>query len=210
MKKEIYFTIIFVFLLIFIIPVILIFGIKYIPSGTQPSLGNTKKIYKDITLSQSFISLQDNLSGIGVSIKNPNFANKKNATFQLLDSKEKVIRSINLNGQNIADGKFVKIIFEPIVDSKDNKFSWTFSSPESVFEDALEIFLTDDPPIWSLDSEEVLSYVTLHKVTNPFEVLTMILSGWISNLTNDRLFFVTYIVLVLSLFTTLVYLKLKK
>lgn len=210
MKKEIYLTIIFVFLLIFIIPVILVFGIKYIPSGIQPSLGNTKKIYKDINLSQSFISLQDNLGGIGVSIKNPNFANKKKASFQLLDSEKKVIRSVILNGQNIADGKFVKILFEPIQDSKGKEFIWTFSSPESIFEDALEIFLTENPPVWSFDLDDVLSYVTLHKVTKPFEVLKIISSGWINNFVKDTAFCITYTLLLFSLFGSLIYLKLKK
>jgi len=210
MKQEIYLAIIFVLLLVFITPVFLVFGIKYIPSGIQPSLGNTKKIYKDIVLSQSFISLQDNLGGIGVSIKNPNFANKKVAYFQLLDSEEKVIRSLNLNGQNIADGKFVKILFEPVADSKGREFIWTFSSPESVFEDALEIFLTENPPLWNLNSEDVLSYVTLHKVTNPLEVLKIISSGWINNFFKDVPFFIVYTSILLSLSGSLIYLKLKK
>lgn len=214
MRKLISFTIIFVLILVFAIPAVLSFGIRYIPSGTQPSLGNTKKIYGEITLSQSFVSEKHNLSGIGVSIKNPNFANKKNAYVNIYDSGEKVIRTIVLNGQNIADGKFVKILFEPISDSKDKKFSWTFSSPESVFEDALEIFLTNDPPTWSLDlkvSSQVedggLSYVTLHKVANPTEVLSIVLSGWINNLVKDKVFFISFSLLALTLLGSLVYLN---
>ena len=216
MKKFVLFSTIFVIILVFIIPAILSFGIKYIPGGTQPSLGNTKKIYGEIVLSQSFISGKDNLSGIGVSIKNPNFANKKEARVNIYDDEEKLIRTVALNGQNIADGKFVKIIFEPIPSSKDKKFSWVISSPESVFEDALEIFLTDNPPLWSLDlkvsgqmEDGGLSYVTLHKVVNSTEVLGIIISGWISNLVKDTTFFVTYTLLILSLFLTLIYLKLK-
>ena len=214
MKRLTIFAIIFVFLLIVIIPVILVFGIKYIPSGTQPSLGNTKKIYGEIVLSQSFISEKDNLSGIGVSIKNPNFANKKEARVNIYDGEEKLIRTVALNGQNIADGKFVKILFEPILDSKGKEFSWTFSSPESVFEDALEIFLTNDPPSWSLDlkvSGQVedggLSYVTLHKVASHTEVLEMILSGWLNNLVQDKPFFITYSLLIVTSVGTLIYLS---
>lgn len=210
MKTLVLFSIIFTFILVFIIPAVLSFGIKYIPSGTQPSLGNTKKIYGEIVLSQAFISGKDNLSGIGVSIKNPNFANKKEAIVNIYDSEEKVIRTVVLNGQNIADGKFVKIIFEPIAGSKDKKFSWAMSSPESIFEDALEIFLTKDPPSWSLDSEDVLSYVTLHKVTNPLEVLGIIFSGFINNLVKDTTFFIVYTLLLFSLLGSLIYLKLKK
>lgn len=210
MKKLIFFSIIFVCLLIFILPAILVFGIKYLPSGTQPSLGNTKKIYQDFSLSQSFISMQNNLGGIGVSIKNPNFANKKNATFQLSDNEKRTLRYVILNGQNIADGKFVKILFEPISDSKGKEYTWVLSSPESVFEDALEIFLTDNPPLWSLDAKEVLSYVTLHKVTNPFEVLAKILSEWINNLVHDRTFFVIYVLLLSGLTAALLYLNFSK
>lgn len=214
MKKIILFTILFVITLILVIPMILTFGIKYIPSGTQPSLTNTKKIYGEIILSQSFVSEKGNLSGIGVSIKNPNFANKKNAYVNIYDSEEKVIRTIVLNGQNIADGKFVKILFEPISNSKDKKFIWTFSSPESSFEDALEIFLTDNKPLWSLEfkssgevDNEGLSYVTLHKVANPTEGLSIVLSGWINNLVKDKVFFISYTLLVLTLLGSLVYLN---
>lgn len=213
MKKLVFLTIAFVVILVFIIPTILSFGIKYIPSGTQPSLGNTKKIYGEIVLSQSFISEKDNLSGIGVSIKNPNFANKKEARVNIYDGEEKLIRTIVLNGQNIADGKFVKILFDPIRNSKDKRYSWVISSPESVFEDALEIFLTNNPPSWSLDlkvsgnlAEESLSYVTLHKVANPTEVLGMISSGWINNLVQDKLFLMTYTLLILTSIGTLIYL----
>lgn len=214
MKKLVLFSIIFVLILVFIIPAILSFGIKYIPSGTQPSLGNTKKIYGEIVLSQSFISEKDNLSGIGVSIKNPNFANKKEARVNIYDGEEKLIRTIVLNGQNIADGKFVKILFEPISGSKDKKFSWVISSPESVFEDALEIFLTNDSPSWSLDlkvsnqlEDGGLSYVTLHKVVNSTEVLGMILSGGINNLVQDKPFFITYALFIVTSIGALIYLS---
>src|SRR3989344_7026524 len=109
MKKQITVTIIFIFCLVVLLPLGLTFGIKYVPSGTQPPLGNTQKIYKDVVLAQSFVSLESNLSGIGVSIKNPNFANKKNLNISLLDNENKLVRSIVLNGKNIGDGDFVKI-----------------------------------------------------------------------------------------------------
>ena len=124
MKILVILTTIFVLILVTFLPISLTFGISYVSGGTQPSLGNTKSIYEQFTLSQTFISTKDNLAGIGVSIKNPNFANKKQAFVNIYDS-DKKIRSVTLNGQNIADGKFVKIFFEPIKDSVGRKFTWS-------------------------------------------------------------------------------------
>lgn len=214
MKKLVILTTIFVLSLVTVLPIGLTFGIKFIPGGVQPSLGNTKSIYEEFTLSQSFISVKDNLAGIGVSIKNPNFANKKQAFVNIYDSDDKVIRSVTLNGQNIADGKFVKIFFDPIKDSGSREFTWSISSPTSNFEDALQIFLTTDKPEWSLDfkvgeklTDESLSYVTLHRRENLTEVATKVLSNWANKLAGDRTFFITYFLLISILSGSIIYLS---
>lgn len=207
-KKIIILSISFVLFMLLILPLTLTFLIRIIPGGVQPSLGNTEKIYSDIILSQSFISPEDNLVGIGVSIKNPNFANKKKLLFQIFDD-ENLIKTIDLNGQNIADGKFVKILFEPIKSAKNKKFVWSVSSAESSLDEALEIFLTDKKPSWSLDlkitdklSDQTLSYVTLHQPLNRTEVLGKVVKGWIDKIIKDSIFFSVYafILLVLLLF----------
>lgn len=217
MSKLVIFTTIFVFMLITLLPISLTFGIKFIPGGIQPSLGNTKSIYEQFTLSQSFISPKDNLAGIGVSIKNPNFANKKQAFVNIYDSDNRVIRSATLNGQNIADGKFVKIFFDPIYDSGSKKFTWSIASPTSNFDDALQIFLTKNKPEWSLDfkvgeklTEESLSYVTLHRPKNLTEVAVKVLSSLVNRLVGDKTFFITYFLVILILLGSVIYLSFKK
>lgn len=212
MKKLVILTIIFVLILVIALPIGLTFGIKFIPGGKQPSLGNTKSIYEQFTLSQSFISPKDNLAGIGVSIKNPNFANKKDAFVNIYDSANRVIRLITLNGQNIADGKFVKIFFEPIEDSSGKKFTWSISSPTSNFNDALQIFLTNNKPDWSLEfkvgdklTDESLSYMTLHKRKNLTEVVTQVFSGWMNKLMGDFVFLITYSLMILILLGSILY-----
>lgn len=196
----------FIIFMIIILPVSLTFLIKLIPGGIQPSLVNTKKIYGQYVYSQSFISPDDNLTGIGTSIKNPNFANKKKLTINLYDDQGTLIRTAILNGQNIADGKFVKILFEPILNSKNKTFIWSALSSDSTFDDALEFFLTDKQPSWSLEfrvndivSENGVSYVTLHKPSNFTEVLTKVISGWINKIKADSSFFLAYGLLLLGL-----------
>lgn len=203
MKKLVILTIIFVLILVIALPIGLTFGIKFIPGGKQPSLGNTKSIYEQFALSQSFISPKDNLAGIGVSIKNPNFANKKDAFVNIYDSDNRVIRLITLNGQNIADGKFVKIFFEPIEDSSGKKFTWSISSPTSNFNDALQIFLTEN-------KDESLSYVTLHKRKNLTEVATQVFSGWMNKLVGDFVFLITYSLMIIILLGSMLYLNFKR
>ena len=217
MKKLIIFINIYVLILLLAIPAALTFAIKFIPNDIQPSLGNTKKIYGDFVFSQEFLSSDDNFSGIGVSIKNPNFANRKNVYVSIYDSENKLLRSATLNGQNIADGKFVKIIFEPIPDSANHKYTWNIASADSIFEDALELFLTADKPFWSLDFKvngkpegETLSYVLFHRISYPTEVLEKVYSGWVNNLVADLPFFAFYLTTVLTLTGLLIFLKFSK
>lgn len=206
MNKLVIVSIILLFFLIILLPVSLTFAIRLIPGGIQPSLGNTIKIYDQYVYYQSFISPADNLVGIGTSIKNPNFANKKNVVINLYDDNDKLVRVVTLNGQNIADGKFVKILFEPITSSKNKKFSWSILSPESTFDDALELFLTDKKPSWSLDfrvneklAENELSYITLHRPSSYKEVLSKVINGLVSKIKGDNIFFLVYGLLLLSL-----------
>lgn len=203
MNKLVSLSIFFVVFILIILPFSLTFLIRLTPNDIQPPLRNTKKIYGQLAYYQEFVSLEENLSGIGVSIKNPNFANKKVAYVNIYSDQNEVIRKITLNGQNIADGKFVKILFEPIKDSKSKKFIWSISSPESTLDDALEIFLTDKKPSWSLDlkinneiSDQGFSYVTLHKPKYSSEVLTKIVREWFRKIQADRLFFISWILAV--------------
>lgn len=206
MNKLILLSITLLIFALAVLPLISTFAIRVIPGGIQPPLGNTVKIYNPFTYSQSFTSPDDNLTGIGVSIKNPNFANKKKLTINFYGDGGKLIREVTLNGQNIADGKFVKILFEPILDSKGKKFTWSVSSAESLFTDALEIFITDRKPPWSLDLREndkelkdSFSYVTLHRPKGPAAVFKEVIKLFVKKIKGDSIFFLVYGLAVLAL-----------
>lgn len=210
MNKPVVLSVILVFLLLVILPFGLTFAIRLIPGGVQPSLGNTVKIYNDYIYSQSFVSPGNNLTGIGTSIKNPNFANKKPVTINLYDESDKLLRTVTLSGQNIADGKFIKILFEPVIDSKNKKFTWSIFSKESIFTDALELFLTDKQPTWSLGfkvndkpQRDGLSYVTLHRPETPTVVLNKVVGGWFNKISGDNAFLFGYAAILVVLIATL-------
>lgn len=205
-NKFIVFSLVITFFVLVIVPLLATFAIKIIPGGVQPSLGNTVKIYDQFVYSQAFISPDDNLTGIGTSIKNPNFANKRKAFMNLYDDQNKLVREVTLNGANIADGKFVKVLFDPIMDSKGKRYTWTMHSFDSTFEDALELFITDDKPLWSLEfkvneriEKDGISYVTLHRPKNKTEVLQRVTGEWVNKIKGDKVFFVIYFLIILTL-----------
>ncbi len=211
MNRLILFSLSLLIFVLIVLPLLSTFAIKVIPGGIQPPLGNTVKIYDSYTYLQSFIPPENNLTGIGVSIKNPNFANKKKLAINLYDDNGKLIREVSLNGQNIADGKFVKILFEPIFYSKGKKFTWSVSSGESLYTDALEIFITDKKPSWSLDLREndkelkdSFSYVTLHRPTSSTAVLKEAINAWVDKIKGDSIFFILYGLIIIALFIGIV------
>lgn len=126
MKK---FLIIFL-IIFFTLPGMLGFLIKDIPAFSQNSLDGTEKIYSGRKVSQEFRSDKNNLSIIGVSIKNPNLRDKNNLDMQIY-SNGSLVKTVTINGANIGDGAFIKFKFDPIIDSKDKSYLITFLSPDS-------------------------------------------------------------------------------
>lgn len=148
MKKLIWFTTITILFLVFVAPAILALGIRLIPGGNQPGYNDTLDIYGVRDIAQKFISQSANLSAIGTSIKNPNLKNKKDIILTLFDEKKNVVRSIVINGQNVEDGSFVKLVFDPIPGSENKTYVFTLSAPTAGPEDMLEVFLSQNPPDW--------------------------------------------------------------
>jgi hypothetical protein len=142
-NKLIWITTSFVLFLLFVIPAVMASLIKMIPDGDQPGYGNAGRVsvYGLRTFTQEFISQKDNLIAIGTTIKNPNLKNKKDIIFNLYNDNNIVVRTTKLNGFNIGDGDFVKIVFDVIPDSKDKKYHFTISSPEANEEEIVELFL---------------------------------------------------------------------
>ncbi|MDI6785142.1 MAG: hypothetical protein QMD92_00375 [bacterium] len=186
----IWFTSISIMFLLFIIPGLMAGLIDMIPAGDQPgySVDSRASIYRDRYFTQYFISKDKNLTAVATSIKNPNLKNKKNIIFNLYDDKNVLTRTTTLNGMNIEDGSFIKIIFEKIPDSKNKKYHFTLSSPDAGEEETIEVFLTGP-------TNEILNYiydevnkpggtpmVTFHKPDSSPETIKLVYINWFSKL----------------------------
>ncbi len=202
--------------LIFLIPLLLALFIKEIPNNGQPSLEGTQIIYKDVKTQQSFKSEMSNLSGIGMSIKNPYFRNKKDLVFKLLTEEKQIIRTVTVNGANIPDGDFIRINFEKIPDSKNKQYVLSLDSPNTESNESLEVFLTSQKVPW-LDDFYVnsqkqpykFSMNTYHKSSNIFTNATEIFSQMLKRLFADLPFALLYLGLIGALSSYFLYLHKK-
>lgn len=187
MKKLIWITSLTVLFVVFILPGFLALGIRTLPANVQPPLHGTKDVYGLFTVTQEFASLEPRLTGIGMSIKNPNLKNKKEVLVSLYAENGDTLRRVTLSGANIEDGGFVKFMFDPIPDSKDQKYILTIDCPSAGPEEVLPVYYTEETPSWvgkmTHDEKEVsggLSMVTFHKPENKIKVIKEIYLNWFS------------------------------
>lgn len=201
--KLILLTTFFVSGLIFFFPAILSAGISYLPERIQPEMEATQRIFGAATLNQEFLSKKSNLAGIGLSIKNPYFRNKKDLLFSIKNDKGKTIRSVVHSGKNINDGNFLIIKFDPIIDSKDKNFSFELFSPDSADDDSLEVFISKNPESQGSNfkvnneySDWSLAYVTYYKQRNPILNWVEIYKNALLRFSQDTGFFMLYVFLI--------------
>lgn len=176
--------------LLFIAPICMISLIRMFPANDQPGYDSNRRasIYKERDLTQHFISKKENLTAIATSIRNPNLMNRKEISFVLYDENNNMIRTSSLNGFNIGDGDFMKFVFEPIVDSKDKKYSFTISSPSSFETETVELFLidpTDEVLEYTYDNETRkggIPMVTFHKPESKLQNIKLVYSNLFSKL----------------------------
>lgn len=185
MKKMIWFTVLSVLFAVFVLPGILALGIKYIPYDIQPSLDKVKNLYGKYTVSQEFVSQEDQLTGIAMTIKNPNLKNKKDFFMDLYNDKGELTRQVKFSGMNVEDGTYIKFLFDPITESKGKKYMIVLSNPSAGDEEVLGIYYTQKVPSWigtmKFDLEEQeggVSIVTFHKPQSKWGVIKNIYSSW--------------------------------
>lgn len=191
--NKLFFSLLF---LILFAPGILSMGIKLVPDGFQPSLGNTIKIFGTTTATQPLTAVEDNFSGIGVSIKNPNLSNKKDINLSLYQG-DILVREVVLNGKSIADGNFVKFIFDPIEGSKGQNYDAVFSAVTADNGESLEIFLTQNAPRQPVIAGkekrvDALSEVTFYRPSSSISLMIDIYKEWLRKFTADTTFFIFY------------------
>lgn len=191
-----------IFLALFL-PAILLIGMRYVSVNMQPPLEQTAKIYKDFTLSQSFISQVNKLTGIGMSIKNPNLNNKKDIDLSLYQD-NKLIRTSTLNGSHIEDGGFVKFFFDPVSESANKEFLFTLSSPSSEEGESLQPFYTLKKPAESksfkIQDQEIdgsISFVSFYKPASFLGLTFDVYLKWLNRFFADLIFSLFFLSLIL-------------
>ena len=198
MNKLVIFTTVFVLILVFVVPGVLALPIKVVPFNDQPGYSTDYKrgVYGKKVIWQEFTSQEDRLTGIGLSIGNPNLKNKKEVILNLYQGKisqdsdlGKPIRQSILNGQNISDGAFVRFLFDPIANSKNQKYLISLASPDAGDEEVINIFFTNLKPDWIGElrhDQEVLAgampLVTFHKPQNRSSVIKSVYFDWLKRI----------------------------
>lgn len=190
----IWLTTMFVVITIFVVPAIFALLLSVVPASEQPGYDDTVKlsIYGKRDIVQRFVSVRSNLTAIGTSIKNPNLSNKKDIIFNLYDENGKLLRATTINGRNIQDGEFIKIMFEPVFDSLNKTYTFSLSSPSAGSADEIEVFVTTP-------TSTVLSYtydlitqsgglplVTFHKPTSRLATVKEVYSNLFSRFLLHR------------------------
>ncbi len=182
MTKFSIFTVTIILFLILIFPALMASLIKMIPADDQPGYGSmgTVSVYGERVFKQVFLSKQKNLTSVATTIKNPNLNNKKDINFNLYDSNNDLVRTVVLNGFNIGDGDFVKIVFEMIPDSLNKKYYFSLSSPAAGEEEVIVLFLTgqtDSILEYSYDEETHTGgapIVTFHRPDSRLETIKLV------------------------------------
>lgn len=190
MKKMIWLTVAFVLGLVFLVPVVLSMALKMIPINTQPGFNYDVRtsIYRDRVFVQKFTAKENNLTAIGMSIRNPNLKNKAEIYFNLMNLDGSIIRGVSINGMNLEDGSFTKFVFDPIPDSLGKEYLFTISTPAAGPEETIELFVigTDEASgivEYSYMGEaspggtSIVQYVKpVNKITTVKEVYTSLIS----------------------------------
>jgi|SRR5579884_1630171 len=203
MGRLVKFSVGLVLALLVVIPLILGVIIRSIPDGFQPSLDRTANVDFQNTISETFRASKNNLSTIGLSIKNPSLLNKDPLLFNIYNG-DQIIRSVQLSGANIPDGDFVKINFPPITDSQGNTYKIEFSAPDT-HQNSLQPFIsnqkTDDETLMinGQDMDGSISFVPYYKSSNPIVSAFSIYGNIFSQLGKDLGFAIIYILIIAGL-----------
>lgn len=210
MKKLVVLTTLFVLMLVFVVPLVLTFGIRYLPFNIQPSLDNTVIFFEDRGVVQEFVSEGDYLTGVGMTIKNPNLTNKKDVELKLYEG-DTLLQTAVVSGDTIEGGTFVKFIFSPIADSGGKTYRMELYSPKSTREEFLEVYMTEQKPEWMgegrYDDKKIdsgVSMVQFNRPTSRMALVKQIYSEWTGRIVNDVPFAVVYGVVVAGLVALLV------
>lgn len=184
---------------IVLFPGILSLGIRQLPFHFQPSLNSTERLYSTVIIKQDFQALDNGLSAIGMSIKNPNLKNKKDLALKVYNLDGGLVRSTVVNGSIIPDGDFVRFKFPPVSGSKGLSYNLVLSADDTNEDEAYGIFKTDSTPSFlgslivnNQETPDKISLVTFYQPPTPLHMMFAIYKTWFNKLVSDLPFFVFY------------------
>lgn len=175
------------------------------PMTSQKLLFKTTDI-----IGQTFISHRSNLNIVSICLRDP-LGTPTPLKFTLLDSSNKVIRSLNFNGANIENIDCTKFQFEPVAESKDQTYLVNISTEIDSSLTPLEVAsLKQGLYIEAYDGEDykggeayvggIVSPHDLHFKTFYRQDLKSVfkesLSSFLTRLLDDPLFIIFFIILV--------------
>lgn len=197
------------FLVILILPGLLSLGIIAVPINSQPGLAGTIKIYGSNQILEQLTCPKGLITQVGISFKNPSLNNKKDLQLIIEDEKKNILSEAFVNGKFIPDGGFVKFKLNKPLDCHNITVFLRLLSPDSVFEDALEVLLSNKATgdfdsfivTQSQSSEkQSINLVLFVSSDDKFKLINTIYRQWWDKFTADKTFAIFYTSLILGLF----------
>jgi len=178
--------------------------INYVSYDTQPSLDKTQNLSQKITIRQSFIAKDNSLKSIGMSIKNPVYANKSDVFISVYNKDNSKIVSSKLSGVNIADGNFVKFVFPTTLLEVGEKYYFDLSSPSTSEETPYGVYISDNSLFENhirnkVEDEGAVSYVIFYEPDSQLGLATDIYKKVLLRFFSDHPFSTFYTILISSI-----------
>ena len=208
MTKEIKLFIFYIFIVIFLIIFSSLFAVQRVPETSQFVVDRLVPLYPWNDVSQSYFSKNNGLNTILVHMRNMSLLNNKTVYFQLLNENGEELRKITINGANIGDRVNVRFQFEPIRDSKNNKYLILLSSPDTKIGDTpIEIgFSNADTYIEGSPSDKTqngdFAFQTFYKPQDKLQIIFEVLNNIKRNYLSIDFFKSITLLILMVLFLT--------
>ncbi|QLG69553.1 MAG: hypothetical protein CH104c_0321 [Candidatus Woesebacteria bacterium] len=209
--KILLFLLSFFLVLVFVSPIFMSLGLRYIPYSFQPPLFGSEKLFNEQSLSQEFISPQDNLTAIGVSIRNFNLQSKGDVILEVY-SRGGLIRRSVVSGSSIKDGDIVIFTFDKIPNSRSVSYVFKLSTLEVGKEKAYEVYTTNEPQdfagslyINDMPVEKPISFLLYFAPKSRLSLVIDIYNSWFSRFYQDSSFFYFFVATLFLLTSLIIY-----
>lgn len=181
----------YIIVILFAIPIIVLFAIHQIKIENNTKIDKVVHIYKDHDFSQEFLSSENNLDTLKIKMINLGSLNHEPILFKLYDNRGNILRQISFNGSNIGAEDWVHFSFEPIIDSKQKKYSFSISSPTSPNNNTVNI---------ETNNQDEAGLITYYRIESHLQLIRNIYTQFFYKLTIDYVFMVLWSLSLLTIF----------